>query len=71
MESLLEAGKVGEVAPHLRITWGSAIHHARFKALECGAMSEIAQGKLKLVLARTAKASISAGWAVGAGELID
>ena len=67
----MEGGKVVEVAPDLRITWGLAIHHARFKAEEYRAMSEIAQGRVKLALARTAKARISAEWAVGAGELID
>jgi len=43
MESLLEAGKVVEVASHLRITRGSAVHHARFKAEEYIAMAEIAR----------------------------
>jgi len=58
MESLLEAGKVVEVAPHLRIMWGSAVHHARFKADEYRVMAERAQGRVKLALARTAKARI-------------
>jgi len=47
MESLLEVGKVVEVTSHLRITWGLAVHHARFKAEEYRVMAEIAQGKVK------------------------
>ena len=62
------AGRVVEVAPHLRITCGSALHHARFKAEEYRAMAKIAQSRVKLALARTAKARISEEWAVGAKE---
>jgi len=32
--SLLGAGEVVRISPHLRITWGSAVHHASIKAEE-------------------------------------
>jgi len=51
--------------------WGSAVYHARFKAEEYRAMAEIAQGKLKLALARAARTRIRAEWALGAEELVD
>jgi hypothetical protein len=71
IESLLEAGRVVEVSPQLRIMWGLAVYHARFKAEEYRAMAKIAQGKVKLALARAAKTRINAEWVVGAEELVD
>jgi len=66
--SLLGAGEVVETNPQLRISWGSALHHASVKAEEYVASAEIAQGKVELARARVAKTRIGAEWARGMRE---